>query len=168
MSDQVHDKPAPLLPAEVAEKIHTFHTQGKKVVFASGVFDVFHQEHLRFLEKAKAAGDVLVVSIESDFRVRQIKGDGRPVNDQQKRKAHLESLGFIDLVFILPEHFSQPPQHRQLIDEVRPDIFAVSSHTSHLDKKRAIVESLGGKLEVVHQHNPDISTTLLLAGRQES
>jgi hypothetical protein len=79
----------------------------------------------------------------------------------------LESLGIIDLVFILPEHFSQPAQHRQLIAEVRPDIFAVSSHTSHLDKKREIVESFGGTLQVVHDHNPEVSTTLLLAQQQK-
>jgi len=153
----------PLVPADAARRIANFHHEGRKLVFASGVFDVLHQEHVNFLTKAKAAGDVLVVAIESDVRVRQIKGEGRPVHSQNDRKAKLESLGMIDLVFILPENFSQPPQHRQLIDEVRPDIFAVSSHTSHLDKKRAIVESFGGKLEVVHEHNPAISTTLLLA-----
>lgn len=166
MSDPVH-QPKPLLPGEVESTLRRLHSQGKKIVFASGVFDVFHQEHLRFLENAKATGDVLVVAIESDVRVRQIKGEGRPIHSQEKRKAHLESLGIIDLVFILPEHFSQPAQHRQLIAEVRPDIFAVSSHTSHLDKKRAIVESFGGTLQVVHDHNPEVSTTLLLAQQQK-
>jgi len=158
----------PLLPDHAAQQIAGFHQQKKKVVFVSGVFDLLHQEHITFLEKAKAAGDVLVVAIESDVRVRQIKGEGRPINTQLARKLKLESLGFIECVFILPEYFSQPPQHRQLIEEVRPDVFAVSSHTSHLEKKRAIVETFGGKLLVVHQHNPNVSTTLLLAQQPQS
>lgn len=153
----------PILPIEVARLIEDYHRLGRQVVFVSGVFDLLHQEHITFLEKAKAIGDVIVVAIESDARVRQIKGEGRPVNSQQVRKKQLEELGFLDVVFVLPENFSQPAQHRQIIDEVRPAFLAVSSHTSHLDKKKAIVEEFGGQLRIVHQHNPDISTTKLLA-----
>lgn len=159
---------APLLSPDVAQLIADFHQSKQNVVFVSGVFDLLHQEHVNFLRKAKAIGDVLVVAIESDVRVRQIKGEGRPINSQQKRRKQLEALGFIDVVFILPEHFSQPAQHRQLIAEVRPAFLAVSSHSAHLDKKRAIVEEFGGQLQVVHQHNPAISTTQLLAQQRQS
>lgn len=163
MSEQSDSNASSMLPPEAKQCLIQLQQRGLRIVFASGVFDLLHQEHLNFLQKAKAAGDILVVALESDVRVRQIKGDGRPIHAQAVRKAKLEELGFIDLVFVLPENFSQPSQHEQLIAEVRPAIFAVSSHTAHLDKKRAIVEKYGGKLVVVHQQNPNVSTTLLLA-----
>jgi len=171
LADQIlqpHVTPPRVVPLEAMPSITRYHQTGQKMVFVSGVFDILHQEHLHFLQSARAAGDVLVVAIESDVRVRQIKGEGRPVNTQDIRKARLKALGFIDIIFVLPEDFSQPAQHRLLIGEVRPAVFAVSSHTSHLDKKRAIVEEFGGKLVVVHEHNPDVSTTLLLAEQPES
>jgi rfaE bifunctional protein nucleotidyltransferase chain/domain len=137
----------------------------KKIVLATGVFDILHQEHLLFLEKAKKTGDVLIVGLESDVRVKIMKGEGRPINSQAKRKTILEEQKIADLVFILPEEFCTPQDHDDLIRIIHPDILAVSSHTSHLDKKRAIVEKYGGELRVVHQHNPSISTTLILQQR---
>jgi D-beta-D-heptose 7-phosphate kinase / D-beta-D-heptose 1-phosphate adenosyltransferase len=162
MSDQELPQ---ITPSNVLQQVEEWRQQGKKIVFASGVFDLLHQEHKLFLEKAKALGDVLVVSLESDVRVRQIKGEGRPINPQGLRKQNLEKLGIADVVFILPEDFAKPQQHRQIIAELRPDFMAVSSHTSHLDKKRLIVEEFGGQLLVVHEHNPAVSTTQLLAQR---
>jgi rfaE bifunctional protein nucleotidyltransferase chain/domain len=134
----------------------------KTIILATGVFDLLHQEHILFLRKAKAAGDFLVVGIESDVRVKQMKGPDRPVHSQQKRKQDIEELGFVDLVFILPEDFSKPEHHRQLIAEIRPAILAVSSHTAYLDKKQALLQEFGGEVKVVHEHNPEVSTTLLL------
>lgn len=151
-----------LLPEEIRKKLAELHASGKTVVFVSGVFDLLHQEHKNFLQKARALGDVLFVAIESDVRVRQLKGEGRPVNSQEMRKKAIEAQKLADIVFILPEDFSSPAQHIQIIQEVWPDFLAVSSHTSHLDKKRAIVEAAGGELVIVHQHNPAVSTTQIL------
>ncbi|GIK84506.1 MAG: hypothetical protein BroJett025_11280 [Patescibacteria group bacterium] len=135
--------------------------QGKKVL-VTGVFDVLHEEHRNFLKKAKSLGEYLVVGIESDVRVRQIKGEGRPVNTEQLRKKNVEALAIADEVFILPEQFSKPEDHSTLIQKIRPDYLAVSSHTKHLDKKQAILEQFGGEVVVVHEYNPKISTTKLL------
>lgn len=152
-----------ILPPQVASRLQELREPDKKVVFASGVFDLLHQEHKAFLHSAKQQGDVLVVAIESDVRVRQLKGEGRPVQSQEVRQQQLEALKDVDLVFILPEDFARPEHHRQVIMEVQPDFLAVSSHTSHLEKKKAVVEEFGGELVVVHQHNPAVSTTQLLA-----
>lgn len=132
-------------------------------VLVTGVFDILHQEHRVFLAKAKALGGRLVVGIESDVRVRQIKGEGRPINSQARRRQQLLDLGLADEVFILPEQFSRSADHERLIATWQPKYLAVSSHTAHLDKKRALVEKYGGEVVVVHQHNPDISTTKLVA-----
>lgn len=153
---------AEYVPEVVLESLEIMRESKQKIVLVTGVFDVLHEEHKLFLKKAKAAGDALVVGIESDVRVRQIKGEGRPIQSQETRLQALEMLDVVDVVFILPEKFSSPDDHRKLISLIKPDIFAVSSHTAHLDKKRKIVEEFGGRVEIVHEHNPKMSTTIML------
>lgn len=134
----------------------------RNIVLVTGVFDLLHKEHLLFLTKAKALGDYLVVGIEADARVRQLKGEQRPVLSQEKRQKNLELLKIADQVLILPEKFSNPEDHLNFVKKVGANILAVSSHTMHLDKKRAILEKIGGKVVVVHEHNPKVSTSILL------
>src|SRR5690606_21280972 len=112
-----------------------------------------------FLEKAKQAGDLLIVGIESDVRVKQIKGPARPINNQETRKNHLSKLPMVDYVFVLPEDFSRPEDHQRLISEIRPNYLAVSSHTKHLEAKKRILRQFGGDVKIVHQFNPEVSTT---------
>lgn len=131
----------------------------------TGVFDVLHEEHVAFLRKAKGLGGRLIVGIESDARVRRLKGVGRPVNSQKKRQEALERLQIADEVFVLPERFDTPDDHRQLLAQVRPDILAVSSHSPHIDKKSRLMQEIGGKVVIVHQHNPAVSTTKMLDQR---
>ncbi len=133
----------------------------KIIVLATGVFDGLHSEHLEFLKKAKQAGDVLIVGAESDVRVKKLKGEERPFQDEQTRVKKLEELEFVDKVMLLPDKFDTWAEHEALIRVVRPDILAVSSHTSHQKGKREIMAIYGGRVEVVHQHNPNVSTTLL-------
>jgi len=130
-------------------------------VLVTGVFDILHQEHLEFLRKAARLGQ-LVVGVESDKRVRQIKGEGRPINTQADRVRHLKETGLVNQVFVLPETFSSPDDHRRLLRELAPDVLAVSSHTAHLEAKTQLMKEIGGRVEVVHQHNPSVSTTQLL------
>jgi D-beta-D-heptose 7-phosphate kinase / D-beta-D-heptose 1-phosphate adenosyltransferase len=151
-----------ILPSEISKKLSQAR-QGKKVVLVTGVFDLLHQEHQAFLNKAKALGDILVVAVESDVRVREIKGEGRPVFPQNHRVQMILDMGITDVVFVLPEDFSHQEKYRQLIAEVSPEYYAVSSHTSYLENKKTLVEAFGGQLIIAHQHNPEISTTQLLA-----
>lgn len=133
-----------------------------KSVLVTGVFDVLHQEHLVFLERARALGETLVVGIESDARVQQLKGTARPVHSQAVRKENLEKLGVADEVFVLPEKFDTPADHRKLLAKLRPHVIAVSSHTPHLAEKQQLMQEIGGRVEIVHQHNPAVSSTILL------
>lgn len=149
-----------MVPTPLAELL--MDADGKTVVLVTGVFDVLHQDHVIFLEKAKELGDVLVVAIESDTRVKQIKGDLRPHFPEETRKKNLDELAIADMVVILPDEFSQTLHHQTFIAQIQPDYLAVSSHTAHLDKKQAIMSLHGGKVVVVHEHNPDESTTQLL------
>jgi rfaE bifunctional protein nucleotidyltransferase chain/domain len=151
-----------ILPSELSQKLNKAR-RGKKVVLVTGVFDLLHQEHQNFLQKAKSFGDVLVVAVESDVRVREIKGEGRPVFPQAQRVKMIVEMKISDFIFVLPEDFSHQERYRQLIAEVLPEYYAVSSHTSYLENKRMLVEEFGGKLVIAHKHNPEVSTTQLLA-----
>jgi len=148
--------------SSILSQVNAAHHSDKTVVLVTGVFDVLHQEHLNFLRKARAAGDLLVVGLESDARVTQIKGLGRPINSATSRVQNLLSSGIPDLVFILPDHFSSPADHQLLISTIKPSILAVSSHTAHLAAKQKILKQFGGTVQVVHQYNPQVSSTTLL------
>jgi D-beta-D-heptose 7-phosphate kinase/D-beta-D-heptose 1-phosphate adenosyltransferase len=151
-----------MLPPSLQQTLERLHNQQKKVVLVTGVFDVLHSEHEAFLKKAKQQGDFLVVALESDQRVRQIKGSGRPINNQLARLQNLLRLSIADEVFILPDDFGSPAQHEELIRQIKPDFLAISSHTAHQPEKKKIVEKYGGQLAIVHQHNPAISSTQII------
>lgn len=150
------------------------HSEGKKIVLATGFFDLLHEEHINFLTKAKATGDILIVAVESDERARKLKGEGRPIEPQSLRCQHLIDFtaklqncktakqNIVDYVLQLPPDFNNFVAYDSLMSAVRPEIYAVSSHSDHLKSKTFLVEKYGGKLVVVHEHNPAISTTQLI------
>lgn len=131
-------------------------------VLATGVFDLLHSEHINFLNAAKQIGDILIVGIESDQRVKRLKGENRPIWNQEKRMAAVSALDFVDQVILLPEQFDSAADHEKFIQKIKPDILAVSSHSPHLAAKQKIMSKFGGRVEVVHQHNPEVSTSKLL------
>ena len=78
-------------------------TVEKKVIFTNGCFDIIHKGHIEYLKKSKELGDYLIVGLNSDQSVENLKGLGRPRNRQEDRKAVLESLKFVDEVIIFEE-----------------------------------------------------------------
>lgn len=161
LDTQLHTFDSPyMLPTPLADLLNE--NDGKIIVLVTGVFDVLHQEHIHFLENAKEMGDIFIVALESDTRVRQIKGPSRPHFSQTERRAHLLELGIADCIVILPEEFYLPEHHQAVISQIQPTYLAVSSHTKHLDKKQAILSQYGGKVVVVLDYNPEESTTNIL------
>ena len=144
------------------EKLHEARAQHKVVVLASGVFDLFHQEHANYLRAAKRAGDILVVAIESNARTHELKGENRPVHDEVKRLADVHKISEVDYAFILPEDFHTEKAYEELVIQLKPDLYAVSSHSDHQKNKRVLMEKHGGKVVVVHEYNPHVSTTKTL------
>ncbi len=136
-------------------------------VLATGVFDVLHEEHKLFLSKsaelARRYNLYLVVGVESDVRVRAMKGRGRPINSQLLRRQKLQDLGIADAVFVLPEKFDVPDDRRALLRALAPKYLALSAHTAHREAKSAMMAEIGGEAVVVHEHNPAVSTTLLVS-----
>src|SRR5258708_3308399 len=124
------------LNKEIIERTQAAKAQGKKIVIASGVFDLLHSAHLEYLKQAKAEGDFLVVLIESDVRTRELKGEGRPIWNQDKRQAEIQKLGFVDEVMILPPEFKNPLRFEEIVVLLAPDVYAESSNSVALDHKR--------------------------------
>jgi rfaE bifunctional protein nucleotidyltransferase chain/domain len=90
---------------------------GKKLVFTNGCFDILHVGHVRYLNHARSLGDLLVVGINSDRSVREIKGDSRPIVSERERAEVLAALACVDFVFIFDD-----PTPKQVIDAIVPDI----------------------------------------------
>lgn len=100
-----------------------------KKVFVNGVFDIIHHAHLELLNYAKSLGDHLVVGIDSDGRVKQLKGSSRPIHSQEERKFLLENLKSVDQVFI----FNTEEELTELVKSTEPDIMVVGS--DYLNRK---------------------------------
>lgn len=90
---------------------------GKKIVFTNGVFDILHQGHIASLSEAASYGHILIVGVNADASVKRLKGETRPINDEQSRALLLASLVMIDAVLIFEE---DTPLH--LITNILPDV----------------------------------------------
>jgi D-beta-D-heptose 7-phosphate kinase/D-beta-D-heptose 1-phosphate adenosyltransferase len=103
---------------ETIEKIaNELREENKKIVFTNGCFDILHIGHVKYLQKAKALGDKLIVGVNSNDSVKRLKGPTRPVNDEYDRAYLLASLEIVDYVVIFDEDTPY-----KLIKKVKPDI----------------------------------------------
>jgi len=84
-------------------QVKAWQAKGQKVVFTNGVFDLLHIGHLTYMAKASELGDKLIIGLNADSSVKRIKGDDRPVNDQNNRAALLAALFFVDAITIFEE-----------------------------------------------------------------
>jgi len=92
-------------------------------IFVNGTFDILHRGHLEMLRYAKSLGDELMVCIDSDHRVKELKGDSRPINNQEDRKFMLDSLKWVDRCWI----FSDEEELEKIIELYQPDIMVKGS-----------------------------------------
>lgn len=117
-------------------------SRGVRLVFTNGVFDLLHVGHVRYLAQARALGDALVVAINSDRSVRELKGPDRPVFDQSERSEILAALRQVDYVVVFDD-----VSPRSLIAQLLPDVL-VKGGDYPLDQihGREEVEAAGGKV----------------------
>ncbi len=115
---------------------------GRKLVFTNGCFDLLHVGHVRFLNQARALGDALIVGLNSDRSVREIKGKGRPIMPAEERAEILAALACVDIVSIFDE-----PTPQQIIDAILPDILVKGADWGISEiVGRETVERAGGKV----------------------
>lgn len=130
---------------------------GKIIVTTNGCFDIIHVGHIKYLEKAKSLGDILVVGINSDFSVRLNKGNTRPIVPEKERAEIIASLKAVDYVFI----FNQKTPHSWL-EKIRPHIHAKGSeYAPNQIPERAVVEKYKGRVVRVPQIKCKSTTNLI-------
>jgi len=130
---------------------------GCKVVFTNGCFDLIHTGHTRYLQAARQAGDCLVVGVNSDHSVRQLKGDKRPILPLAERMEILAGFGFVDYVV----SFEETDPYR-LIQTLRPNILVKGGDWS-IDRiiGRELVEAEGGSVFTVPEIKGHSTTQII-------
>lgn len=131
--------------------------KSKKVVFTNGCFDLIHAGHVDYLTKAKNLGDVLVVGLNTDKSIRRIKGEKRPILNQDERAFILSSLKPVDYVCLFDEDTPA-----KIISELIPDILIKGSDWS-IDKivGKEIVEENGGKVITIDFVNNQSTSSII-------
>jgi rfaE bifunctional protein nucleotidyltransferase chain/domain len=136
---------------------------GRRFVFTNGCFDVIHPGHVALLRRAKSLGDFLLVGVNSDRSVHALKGDGRPVQDEQARATVLAALGCVDGVVLFDE---ETP--RELIETIAPDVLVKGGdYAKEQVVGRETVERAGGEVVIVPLLPGHSSTGLLEKLRRE-
>jgi D-beta-D-heptose 7-phosphate kinase/D-beta-D-heptose 1-phosphate adenosyltransferase len=138
-------------------------SQGERVVFTNGCFDIIHAGHVAYLEQARKLGERLVVAVNSDDSVRRLKGRGRPINPAERRMAVLAGLEAVDWVVC----FSQDTP-RELLQVLRPDVLVKGGDYAGKGSVVGweIVEAYGGEVRVL-DFVDDVSTTAIVSRIRE-
>ncbi len=131
--------------------------RGARVVLANGCFDILHVGHVRYLQGAKALGDLLIVAVNSDAQTQRLKGKGRPLIPQEQRAELVASLAAVDLVTIFDE-----PTVAELLRALRPDVHAKGTdYTEDTVPERDVVRSYGGRVAIVGDLKGRSSTEII-------
>jgi rfaE bifunctional protein nucleotidyltransferase chain/domain len=148
-----------LSPHELAAKASACRDSGRTLVFTNGCFDLLHVGHVRYLQAARARGDVLAVAINGDASVRALKGPTRPINPELDRAEVLAALACVDFVTLF--HTSRVTD---LIRQVRPQLYVKGGDYTidALDpQERAALNEVGSAIEIL-QLVPGKSTTAVI------
>jgi len=145
-----HSKHKIATQEELKERVKSWQSQGHKVVFSNGCFDILHLGHIDYLEQASQLGDKLVIGLNSDDSVKALKGPNRPVNSEKARARILAALGFVDGITIFSE---ETP--KELIELLIPNVLVKGA-----DYK--IENIVGGK--TVLENGGEVKTIDLVEG----
>ena len=125
--------------------IDTIHHAGKTVVTTNGCFDILHVGHVRYLEKTKTFGDFLIVLLNSDKSVKNIKGPSRPINNENDRAEILSALRCVDYVVLFDED-----SPKNLLDEIKPDVYTKGAdYTMETLPEADIMRKNGTRVEFI-------------------
>jgi rfaE bifunctional protein nucleotidyltransferase chain/domain len=145
---------------ELRQRVDEWRRAGEQITLANGGFDLLHVGHVRYLRGAKALGGRLVVAINSDESVRELKGEERPIMPAEERAEIVAALADVDAVVIFPEL-----DVRAIVREIRPDVQAKGTdYTADSVPERDVVVECGGRIEIVGDAK-DHSTSELIRSR---
>jgi rfaE bifunctional protein nucleotidyltransferase chain/domain len=144
---------------ELAQRARELRAAGKKLVATNGCFDLLHVGHVRYLQAARKLGDVLAVGLNGDRSVRELKGSGRPINNEADRAEALAALECVDFIAIFPEM-----RATEFIFAAQPAIYAkAGDYTSETlnAEERAALQEVGAEIRII-PFERGYSTSLLL------
>ena len=149
---------APILEAhQLADAVARERAAGRTIAFANGCFDVLHVGHIRYLQGAAEQADVLVVGVNGDDSVRELKGEGRPVMNQGERAELIAAIRGVSYVTVFAER-----SPARLIGGLRPDVHCKGTdYTQDTVPEGAMVRAYGGRVAIVGDPK-DHSTTEIL------
>jgi rfaE bifunctional protein nucleotidyltransferase chain/domain len=131
--------------ALLKNRIAMWRLLSQKIVFTNGCFDILHRGHIEYLSQANEKGNILVIGLNSDASVKRIKGEGRPVQDEQSRALILASLRFVDAVVLFDEDTPL-----ELIKIVNPDVLVKGGdYTEETIVGADFVKANGGEVVVI-------------------
>ena len=144
---------------ELSRRAKDLRSQGKRLVVTNGCFDILHVGHVRYLREARALGDVLAVGVNGDSSTRELKGAGRPLNNENERAEVLAALECVDLVSVFPE-----TRATRFFEAVVPAIY-VKGGDYNIDtlhpEERAVLEKMGSEIKII-RFEPGYSTSRLI------
>jgi len=130
---------------ELKAIVRSARARGRKIVFANGCFDLLHVGHVRYLQGARAEGDILIVALNSDASVKRNKGEGRPLQSQAARAEIIGSIASVDYVLIFDAATVDG-----LLNELQPDVHAKGTdYTTDTVPERETVRGYGGRVAIV-------------------
>ena len=145
---------------ELEHRANKLRAAGKKIVATNGCFDLLHVGHIRYLNAARALGGALIVGINGDESVRELKGAGRPINRENDRAEIVAALACVDLVTIFPE-----VRATRFLELAAPDVYAKGGDYNQDTlnaEERQVLQKIGAKIDIVpFEHS--YSTSDLLA-----
>ena len=144
---------------ELSERSKILRAGGKKLVATNGCFDLLHVGHVRYLQAARALGDALAVGLNSDRSVRELKGKGRPITEEQDRAEILAALECVDLVAIFPDL-----RATKFIAAGEPNIYVKGGdYTAETlnEEERKVLKQIGAEIQII-PFEPGYSTSGLL------
>jgi D-beta-D-heptose 7-phosphate kinase/D-beta-D-heptose 1-phosphate adenosyltransferase len=142
---------------EVTEIVKQLKNSDKKVAFTNGCFDILHPGHISSLSQAASTADFLIVGLNSDLSVKRLKGEGRPINDQDSRALMLAALSMVDAIVVFEEDTPL-----ELIKQVLPDVLVKGGdYTEDQIAGAREVKEAGGKV-VINPIVDGFSTTFLI------
>ena len=143
--------------ADVAALAERHRAARRRIVFTNGCFDILHAGHVRYLAEAKSHGDVLIVGLNSDDSVRRLKGEGRPLNEEDDRVEVLAALAVVDHVVLFEEDVPT-----SLVAQVLPDVLVKGmDYADKVVEGREIVEKHGGRVVLAELHEGRSTTNLV-------
>ena len=130
---------------DIISTVENLKKENKKIVFTNGCFDILHIGHVRYLKKSAQFGDILIIGLNSDGSVKRLKGETRPINNEQDRAELLSELGFVDYIVIFDEDTPE-----KLLDEIKPNIYTKGAdYTIETLPEAKTVLKNNGKVEFI-------------------